>query len=103
MRGQLSLEFLLSMLATLVLVSAMAGAILSQREAVGLRAAELGEITSAESAARAVEAGMRGGGSISAGPLGLGYRIEGGAFHHMSDGKAVEIRGVFFADPDEPV
>ena len=103
MRGQLCIEFLLVILATLVMLSAMAGAMLSQRESAERRADEFMRINEAEGVARAVEAGLHGAGSLSSGPFGIGYRIEAGALHSSSGGEAIEVRGVFIADPDEPV
>ncbi len=103
MKGQLGLEFMLVSLLTLLIVSAMAGALLGQREAALRKSSELLKISAAEAAARAIEAGLHGGGNVSSGPMGLSYRIEGGALHAAAEEKEIEIRGVFIADADEPV
>ncbi len=103
MKGQLGIEFMLISLSTMLLVFAMASAIMGQREAVLRKSAELLRISAAEGAARAIEAGLHGSGSLSSGPVGLRYRIEGGALHAPAEEKEIEIRGVFIADTDEPV
>lgn len=102
MRGQLGLEFMLISLCTLLLISAILSGLLAQRDAIMLRGAELLDVSAAEGAARAVEAGLHGPGRLPSGPVGLRYRIEGGSLHAPSGGGIIEIRGVFIADRDEP-
>ncbi|MEW6721786.1 MAG: hypothetical protein AB1324_00835 [Candidatus Micrarchaeota archaeon] len=100
MRAQASIEFLLVFGVFLGLVAVLAGGIFAQAQDASDKAAEAGEISRAESAARAAEAALRGGVTLD---IGARHSVENGRFHYQAGGKMVETGGVFIVPEDEPV
>jgi hypothetical protein len=103
MRGQLTLEFMLVMAATLALTAMLAADVLAERASVEGKAGEAWSILRAEAGARAVEAALHGGWDVQQAAAGPGYRIESGRLHIPEAGKMIEIGGAFIAERDEPV
>lgn len=105
MKGQATLEFLLVSGATLVLLSLLAASLAAEESLLRDRAEELGAVTKAEAAARAVECMLNGGGGMEFDfrREGVYHSVENGHFHASCDDRMIEIGGVFRDDRSEPV
>lgn len=105
LRGQATLEALLSFLATLSMISILMMALSIQGKEAREKGMEFERIMISEAVARAVEASFYAGGDISMdfNKEGIAYSIEHGRFHVVHGSGVIEIGGVFLYDGSEPL
>jgi len=104
MKGQATLEFLLIFGSTLALLSLLTASLMAEESLLRDRAEQLGAVSRAESAARALECMLNSGGGMEFDfrREGVYYSVEDGHLHARYDVKMIEVGGIFREDKAEP-
>ncbi len=104
-KGQAMAEFMLMMLATLIVVALLFSGLAGQARIAEGKLKDVESAGKAEAAARAVEVAMDSGAAMDLfmADGGVSFSIEGGRLHAGYDGKVIEVGGVFSEDGSVPV